>query len=236
MLPRTHGAAPEVVFLNTAGGLTGGDRLNFTLDVEPGADVLGTTQTAERAYASATGRAHLDVSLSVGSGGRLDWIPQETILFDRAALDRVTRVDLARDARILMAETIVLGRIAMDERLRQLDFTDRRLVYRDGTPVWLDPFGLNTASLGASQQPARLANAVAISTLALIAPDAADRLASFRQALVNASDDGVTLAASAWDGRLILRAHAPQAYPLRRWVARAITQLSDRPLPRVWQI
>ncbi|MCU0912614.1 MAG: urease accessory protein UreD, partial [Rhodobacteraceae bacterium] len=57
MLPRVHGSAPEVVFLNTAGGLTGGDRMAFGLALGAGAGAVGTTQTAERVYRSCGGAA-----------------------------------------------------------------------------------------------------------------------------------------------------------------------------------
>ena len=90
MLPRTHGAAPEIVFLNTAGGVTGGDRFDLHLSVEGGA-ATGTTQTAERAYRSADGPAKLAVTLSV-KDAVLAWLPQETILYDGAALARDTCV------------------------------------------------------------------------------------------------------------------------------------------------
>jgi len=88
-LPKVHGPVPEVVFLNTSGGLTGGDRLMFSLALGDGAQAVATTQTAERAYASSGGRAVMDVVLSLGAGARLDWLPQETILFDRSTLARL---------------------------------------------------------------------------------------------------------------------------------------------------
>ena len=62
-LPRAHGPHPEIVFLNTAGGLTGGDRLSYGLTLGADARAVGTTQTAERAYRAAGGVASLDVAL-----------------------------------------------------------------------------------------------------------------------------------------------------------------------------
>ena len=85
MLPRCQGPVPEAVFLNTAGGLTGGDRLDYRVELAPHTRLTATTQTAERAYASNDGPAHVDVTLQVGEGAHLDWLPQETILFDRSA-------------------------------------------------------------------------------------------------------------------------------------------------------
>ncbi|NHX27251.1 urease accessory protein UreD, partial [Escherichia coli] len=107
MLPRTHGPVPEVVFLNTAGGLTGGDHLTYELRLADGARAVAATQTAERAYASCGGVARLDIDIELGAGAALDWLPQETILFQHSALSRRSTIRMAGDARFLMCETLV---------------------------------------------------------------------------------------------------------------------------------
>jgi urease accessory protein len=134
MMPRMHGRAPEVVFLNTAGGLTGGDRLDYAVDLE-GGHVVATTQTAERAYRCADGGVlgH-HAADGWGRGPTLHWLPQELILFDGAALDRRLEVEMAEDATLIMLETLVLGRAAMGETVRRLHLRDRRKVTRAGRP------------------------------------------------------------------------------------------------------
>ena len=232
MLPRMHGRAAEVVFLNTAGGLTGGDRLDYRLDLAAGAVAVGTTQTAERAYLSRAGAARVRVELHLGAGARLHWLPQEMILFEGAAIDRGLRVDMAADAELVMLETLVLGRAAMGERLTRIALTDRREVIRGGRPAMLEAILLDDADL-VRPGVAGLNGAVAVATLAQFAPDATDRLARLRAVL---PDDGaVRAAASAWDGKLVARFMAPQAWPLRQAVARAIETLTGGALPRVWQ-
>ncbi|MGB8621213.1 MAG: urease accessory protein UreD, partial [Paracoccaceae bacterium] len=147
MLPRVHAPVPEVVFLNTAGGLTGGDRMDYSLDLAPGARACATTQTAERAYAGSGGVAEFSVEMRVGAGGALDWLPQETILFDRSALSRRTVIALEDDASLVMAEMIVLGRAAMGETLSDVFFRDLRQVTRDGRPVLVEPLRLTAETL-----------------------------------------------------------------------------------------
>jgi urease accessory protein len=233
MLPRMHGRAPEVVFLNTAGGLTGGDRLDYTLEVEAGASAVGTTQTAERAYLSRDGVARVDTRLTVGAGGRLHWLPQEVIVYEGAALARRLTVEMAGDAELVALETLVLGRAAMGERLTEIALTDRREVIRDGRVAMLEAIRLGPEDLrrvGA----AGLSGAVAVATLSLFAPDAADRLSRLRAVLP--AQGAVRAAASAWDGRIVARFMAAEAWPLRVAVARAVATLSNGPLPRVWQI
>ncbi len=231
ILPRMHGAAPEVVFLNTAGGLTSGDRLDYALAIGRGAVACGTTQTAERAYRADGPPARVTVLLEAGAGARLAWLPQETILYDGAGLDRETTVHLAGDAALLIAETLVLGRRASGETVARLALRDRRRVLRDGRPVWLDPLHLDSAAL-AGPGLAVLNGARAITTLAFVSPGAEDALGPVRAEL---GRHGVTAAASAWDGRLVMRAMAGDAAPLRRLLDRLVPLLRRAPCPRVWQ-
>jgi urease accessory protein len=226
------GARPEVVFLNTAGGLTGGDRLSYGLTLGDGVAAVATTQTAERAYRSASGEARVEVALSVGEGGHLDWLPQETILFDGSALIRRTTIDLAAGASCLALDSVILGRPAMGERVGRLMFADRREVRRAGRLVSLEPLALGGDLLG--DRPAILGGARAFAALVLVAGDAADRLAAVRAAL---DEPGCAAGASAFDGRLVVRMMAGDGWPLRRQILRALSAL--RPgaaLPRVWQI
>lgn len=233
ILPRVAGAVPEVVFLNTSGGLTGGDRLSYRLEVGAGCRVLATTQTAERAYAAGEGVAEVRVSHSVGAGGWLDWLPQETILYNGAALERRTEIELAGDAGCLMLESVVLGRAAMGETVSRLRFRDARTVRRDGRPVLLDPLAFDDAALAAAGGFAMLGGARAFATLAMIGQGAEDALARARAVL---DEPGVEAAASAFDGKLVLRLLAPDGWPLRRQVARVLGALRGTALPRVWQV
>jgi urease accessory protein len=230
-LPNVHGPMPEVVFLNTAGGLTGGDDLRYAARLGPGASATLTTQTAERAYRSVSGAAAMTVDLEAGAGATLHWLPQETILFDGAALDRRTTVALHGDAALLMVESLVLGRAAMGETVAALDLTDRRTITRDGLPVVIEPLRL-TADVLARRSPATLGAARAMATVILAAPGAEDALGPVRAALTEPDTEA---AASAWDGRLVVRALAADGWPLRRLVARVLTILRGGPVPRVWQ-
>lgn len=227
MLP--PGDLCEMVLLNTSGGLTGGDRMQIAVTQAPGTHLVATTQTAERAYRSVTGRAQVQARFEVGAAAHLDWLPQETILFDRAALLRDQEIALSGDATCLWAETLILGRAAMGEVVTQLDLLDRRRVTRDGRPVFVENLRLTDAAL-ARQGPALLAGCRAFATLVLVAPDAADRLGRARDAL------GAAGAASAFDGKLVARLMAGDGWPLRQALIRLIRAIRPGPLPRVWQI
>ncbi|MFM2355433.1 MAG: hypothetical protein RLZZ528_1169 [Pseudomonadota bacterium] len=232
-LPSVHSPVPEIVFLNTAGGLASGDRLEFSVEAGAGVRAVATTQTAERAYRAGEGAATVAVSLTLGEGAQVDWLPQETILYDRAALNRRTRIDLLGQGRVVLCEMLVLGRAAMGEDVAALRLTDRREVWSRGLPVWIDAFGLDDAAL--APRPALLGGARAIATLALITPGAEDALGPVRAALAGlAGADGQ---ASGWNGKCVVRLSAADGFHLKRAVARVLDVMrKGAPLPRVWQI
>lgn len=231
ILPRVSGA-PEVVFLNTAGGLTGGDRLSYALSLGEGLRATATTQTAERAYRAGQGRARMEMGFSVGAGGWLDWLPQETILFDGAALARRTEIRLDAEAKGCLAlETLVLGRAAMGEVVRRLDLSDDRRIWRGDRQIHADPVRLTDAAL--RPQAAGLGEARAMASLVMVAAGAGDALGPLRRVL---EEPGTRAAASTLPGRLVLRALAVDGWPLRRLMARVLSVLRPGPLPRVWQM
>lgn len=225
------GAVPEVVFLNTSGGLTGGDRLTFKLSLSAGARAVATTQTAERAYRAGSGMAQVHVDLAVGAGGWLDWLPQETILFDSSALERRTTIDLAADAGCLALEAVVLGRPAMGEVVRHIMFRDHRVIRRCGVPIVLEPLFINDAALKAGS--AVLGGAKAFANLIMVGNGTLSALQSVRDVL---NEPGVDGAASAWDGKLSVRLMAVHGWPLRQQIRRVLAAIRPGPMPRVWQM
>ncbi|MCU0828406.1 MAG: urease accessory protein UreD [Tabrizicola sp.] len=225
ILPGGH-KGREVVFLNTSGGLTSGDHLRFWLKLQGKA--VATTQTAERAYRATGAPARMDVRLEVGHGGWLDWLPQETILFDRAALDRRTLIDLAPGAGCLALEAVVLGRAAMGETVQEVRFRDHREIRRDGTLFWMDPLALDASSLDgtATLNAARAFASLVVTEEHPISP--------LRAAL---NEPGVAGGVSAFAGRTTIRLLAADGWPLRRQIARLLYILRrGQPLPRVWQL
>ncbi|WP_136682274.1 urease accessory protein UreD [Falsirhodobacter xinxiangensis] len=227
ILPRGVGT-PEVVFLNTSGGLTGGDRLDLSLALDDGCQAVATTQTAERAYDSGGSEAVVTIRHSVGQGGWLDWLPQETILYDGSSVTRSTEIALTGRAGCLLLEMVVLGRAAMGETVGRLAFTDRRSVLRDGVPVLTDPLSFGDEASAAVPGGAR-----AFATLAMVGPGAEETLAVARGAL---DILGVEATASAFDGTLVVRMLSHDGWPLRRQVAKVLNAMRGRSLPRVWQI
>lgn len=231
ILPRSAPEWPEVVFLNTSGGLTSGDRIGFALAVGDGAKVQATTQTAERAYLALEGPAELRVSLRAGAGADLLWLPQETILFEGSDLSRETEVALEDGAGCLTLEMVVLGRRAMGERPRAARLADRRRVTLRGRPLWVEQLRLEAGM--ATDGAAVLGGGSAFATLAYCGQGREAAVDALRAVPV---PEGVTAAVSGWNGRCLVRAVAAEPWPLKLYLGAAMARLTGRPLPRVWQM
>ena len=231
-VPRVEGAGLQAVALNTAGGLTGGDHLRFEGIAGAGSRLTLATQTAERAYRAQPGQvARLEVVLRAEAGATLEWLAQETILFDACALSRSLRVEMAEDARLLLVEPVVFGRTAMGETVRQGCFRDSQRVWRGGRLVYADETRIEGPVSDRIAAPAALAGNLAYATVIYGAPDAADRLDRVRH-LLGEGPGG----ASAFDGLISARIVSPNGHELRGRLLRLLRGFRDAPLPRVWEM
>src|ERR1700753_2147270 len=133
----------SAVFVNTAGGVAGGDRFDIEITAQEGARLTLTTAAAEKVYRATDRAAELNIALKVADGAHLSWLPQETILFDRARMSRRIDIDLADGASLLLCEIAVFGRAAMGERMVQGAFVDRWRVRRGGRLVFAETVRLD---------------------------------------------------------------------------------------------
>ena len=215
----------NVVTLNTSGGIAGGDRLDSSFTVGTGARATIAAQAAERFYRALPGSApsRVRTRIAVADGAAAEWLPQDTILFDRCSLDRELQVDLADSASFLGVETLVFGRSAMGEIVDQARLRDAVSIRRGGRLVLADAIRLDGDVNALLRRPAIAAGAKAMATLWYVARDAAAALESLRAAFVTAH--AVECGASAWDGMLVARILAADAASLRSHVVAALRVL-----------
>jgi urease accessory protein len=226
------------VLLTTSGGIVGSDAAAISVDAGEGVRALVTTQAAEKIYRSLGADACIAVTLRVAANAWLEWMPQETILFDGSRLHRATTIELAPEARLLAGEMLVFGRIARGERFRCGHLRDTWRVSRAGRLLWHDALALegDISSLIAAR--AGLGGAAAIATLLYAGDDDPERHLPFVRALIGA--DGIRAAATCVNGLLVVRALAEDARRLRDWLmrvwrsTRAHFAALPPVLPRVW--
>jgi urease accessory protein len=207
--------------------MAGGDAFSVAIDVGDGAHLVAGTAAAEKIYRSSGPDTAVSVRLSVGAGARLAWLPQETILFDRARLARRIDVDLAADASLVMAEAVLIGRTAMGERVREGFWADTWRVRRGGRLVFAENVRLEGAIVEKLARPAAAGGAIALANV-LIAPVDETMLTAVR-ALAFAGEAGI----SAWNGLAVARLVAHDGAALRRDLVAVLAALGQS-VPRLW--
>jgi urease accessory protein len=230
------GELPVAALVNVGGGLVAGDRAAVRVRVGEGAAALVTGQAAEKVYRSTGALTRIESRLEVGAGGWLEWCPQETILFDRARLRRRLRLVLAGDARAMLGEIVVLGRLAAGERFRHGLLFDRIEVEREGVLAWLDSLRLDDPAV--LDAAAGLSGATVLATFVHAGPGACGRLELARDLLERAEGAGAT----AVNDLLVVRWLGTDPLLLRRSFARfwggfraAVAGLPPA-LPRLWHV
>lgn len=223
----------EAVLINTAGGITGGDRFMLDVALEAATRATVTTQAAEKVYRSPGGTGTLTAAIRLDLGARLAWLPQETILFQGSALERRLDVAMASDATLIAAESIVFGRIARGERVEQAALFDRWRIRRGGRLVYAEGLRFDGTVADALAAPAAGGGAVASALVLVVAPDAATRLENVRERLQGLTGSSVEAGCSAFDGMLAVRLVGLDAFALRTALAALLEHLRG-PLPRVW--
>lgn len=231
------GDPPEAAILTTSGGLADGDRIAIDIALGAGATATVTTSAAEKIYRAATTSREvgIDVSLDVGSAATLEWLPQETIVFDAARLARQTVVDLAPDARLLACEVLVLGRSASGERFTRGLVLDGWRLRRGGKLVWADALRLD----GPPSPAPGFGDANALATVLLVLPLPEDSLRDAAREMLEPFEDQVRCGVSCVNGVLIARLLGNSTM-VRQALGRLLIEMRHKAfglpsrLPRVW--
>jgi urease accessory protein len=221
----------EAVIVNTAGGMAGGDRFAVDIAVAPGARLVVTTAAAEKVYRTLQPDTTVDVKLAVAAGASLAWLPQETILFDKARLKRTIDVELAEDARLILAEAIVFGRSGMGETVDGGALSDRWRVHRAGVLLHAEAVRLDGAIMAGLAEPAVAKGGVAVATVLVVPGDDAT-VAAVR--MLGEAFRG-EVGASAWNGFAVVRLCAADGAALRHDLFAVLASIRGTALPRLWR-
>ena len=229
--PDRRDRAIEAAILNTGGGVVGGDRIAFEMRAGPAARLTVGTATAERIYRSSGAAAEVAITLDAGPAARLAWLPQATILFSGARLSRRFDVDIAPDARLLVAEATVFGRIASGEVMGEGCLSDIWRVRRGGRLIFAEASRFDGDIGRLLARPAVAGQSRAAALLLAVAPGIEARIDAVRAAV---SEVDALTGVSAWDGKLVLRALSSTHEPLQTVLRRAVAALGGFAAPQTW--
>ena len=227
--PGAAAAELEAVLINTAGGIAGGDRFDLGIKAGQGTRLVVTTAAAEKIYRSLGPDSTIGVSLDIASGASLAWLPQETILFDHARLSRTIEVDLAPDAKLVLAEAIVFGRTGMGETVEEGVLLDRWRVRRGGKLIYAESVRLDGAIAVRLAEAASAKCGIAVATVLIVPGDdaAVDKVRALQDEF--AGEVGV----SCWNGIAAVRLCAADGAALRHDLVHVMTAIRGT-LPRIW--
>ena len=238
LFPRTSGSrVEEAVLVNTSGGVAGGDRLEASVTAIEDASIAITTQAAEKVYRALKESAHILTTLKARDAAKLAWLPQETIVFNRARLSRETLIEVTSGAELLALEWLVLGRAAHGEKLASGTITDRWRIVKDGRLAWADSFRITDDVLAHLCRKALLSDCTAIATLVYFGTESGARLELIRDL---ASSLECHCAATLVGGLMVARFAARTPYDLRTALRNVLQRFGNGlaygpfQVPRMW--
>lgn len=181
----------HVYLLHPPGGLVSGDTLHSTLQLSEDAQVLCTTPGAARMYRARQDRQWQRQinTLELAANSTLEWLPQESIVFEGAQASLRTTVDLHESARFIGWEITALGLPASSAPLTSGSLVQRFEISRSQRPLLREQLVLNdqtrelaAARIGFQHQTvsglfvcgpltARQLQSLALETLQAIRPD-----------------------------------------------------------------
>lgn len=231
-LPQTFTDEMEAVIINTAGGLTGGDRMDWSITAGPGTFVTATTQACEKIYKASYGTAEVSTRIVVGPGAKVHWLPQESILFENASLTRRLEADLDETAEFIAVEAILLGRKAMGEAMTRGTVRDRWRIRRAGRLIHAEELRMEGDVAALTALGPVLAGQVAFATVLYTGPLCEALLPQVRAVMSDAAGG-----ASQWNGKLVMRLAAEDGYTLRKSLIPVISVLrGGASVPKVWNL
>jgi urease accessory protein len=225
------GEPPQAVLVTTSGGIAGGDTLKMAVEAGPGSHAVVATQAAEKIYraADSSDPCTIDVAIAIGEGAQLDWLPQETIVFEGSKLKRRTVADVGAGGALLACEMVVLGRAASGERFTGGLLLDAWSVRRGGKLAWTDTLRVE----GETPLGAGFGTANALATVIGVWHEPQPLFEQARVLLESADRvrAGVTLVNGVMVARLLGEATAVRAATIA-----FLTGFRGQRLPRVWHI
>ena len=238
--PEGPGVCHSVV-LHTAGGVVGGDRLSLDFHLELNAQALITTAAAGKIYCSNGLEARQSIQMQVAAGACLEWLPQETIVFNGAIYRQDLRLELAPGASWLGWEITRFGRSARKERFLQGNWRSHTEIWQQGRPLWIDRQWLKGGS-EMLNSPHGLAGQPVVASLgwvgADVSPEIVAQARSLWKSVERQGEAGVTRLTSG----LLCRYRGSSTSEVRNWFTDVwqLLRLSflGRPScpPRVWPI
>ena len=232
IFPRPIQGTLEAVIINTAGGITGGDKFAAQITANDHAKISVTTQAAERIYRTpdfTLGSMH--TRLYAKPNAQLYWLPQETILFEGSRLYRRLEAEVAENSKFLMVEPLIFGREASGESLKSCHLDDSVCITTGKKPIYIDRIKLSGDITSILKRPAVANGGRAMASIILVDPRAKETLAGINALLPSSA--GASLLA---DNILVVRLLCADSFALRNALLPILKHLTHNAIPKNWRL
>jgi urease accessory protein len=136
----------HTLILHPPGGIAGSDELAIDVTLDAGAHTLVTMPGATKWYRTESTPASQRLQIEIAAGATLEWLPPETIVFDRAAVRMDTSINLAAGGQYIGWEILCLGRTAAGETYDAGDIRQSTRISIDGELRWSERCRLDGGS------------------------------------------------------------------------------------------
>lgn len=238
--PHAGPDALQAVLLNTAGGLTGDDHMHWEVEAGDHSTLITTTAACEKVYRTHGPAAQQMTHAKAGVNAQLFWLPQETIVFNGAALNRQLTAQIDTTAQALFVESLILGRQAMNETIEALHIHDQWRLYRGDKLLHAEELKLSFDDNFDAQKTGILHHHSAITTIVFVSPlssEALNHKADTLRSLIPTSTHDVLAAVSVMEHRIVMRMLSIDSFQMRKILIPCVEFLSDgAPVPTVWTV
>jgi len=235
-----EGAVCHIYIIHPPGGVVGGDELRMQIDAGPKSRAFLSTPGAAKWYRANGHRSRQQLRIRVAAGAALEWLPQETILFNAADVVFDTIIDLGADARYIGCEILCFGRTASGETFEQGQVQQSMMIRREGKPLWLEQ-GALAAGSRQMQSPLGLGGySVCASLIAVGGASSAALLAPLREQCAASSEGHGQFGVTHMKSLIIARYLGNNSEVARRvmlaaWqILRPALLERDAVIPRIW--
>lgn len=227
-----EGGLCHVYILHPPGGVVAGDKLFIDVEVASDAEALVTTPAAGKFYRSDGKQASQTVALNIKQGAVMEWLPQETIIYQGGRVASTVKITLENDARFIAWEILALGRPASGEGFECGEALLKWQIFRNGKALYLEKMRLDSLAFNARWGLNRRSSCGTL----FACPATTVHLDKVRNLIGDSSGRGVTL----MDDLLICRAIDDKTGAVRHFFENVRTEIRQDIVrradhtPRIW--
>ena len=233
-MPDFHENIKQLMLLNTAGGITSGDEFDYDFQID-NSKICISTQAAEKIYSGYGDPANIHINSNLLNRSTLFWLPKELILFNNCNLKRRINFRLSKNSNLFFCESIIFGRISMNEIFEKGYFSDIWSIHREDKLIHTEAINTNLFSSKYFNSSSAFNNNYAVSTIFVAGDKFLDKVDCLSETMTN--NKNTTSDYSYWDSKLVIRLLSKDSYNLKFAINKIISYFfEEKKIPKIWNI